>query len=386
MISLDSLLTMRPRSAVPEHGHRHVAVEVVVADDVGLAQEREVVDRVGRRAARVGDRPAALVALGVDDRHRDRVLEALEVPVDDRAVRPRARGRDVEVVAPGLGLVAGAAVGGDEVAEARIPAPERAVVALFGGQRLAGVGGCHTQVNGIRGAGHSAAAHGGGPCNVGPPWRLGVTPRATRERRRGRPAGCPARRRRARLRAPRGSPPRRARARRASVRADPGDRRGRRPGSLARPAARPRLVRGPLVAAHLPLPHRDEPRPHPRRARGALGAVLVARARRRGRAVRGARALHLVARARRGPLGVADPPVERQRRADRALGRGGRRRSTRRSSELPETQRRVVTLRDVEGFGADEVCDLLGLSEGNQRVLLHRARTKLRQALAEYYA
>jgi RNA polymerase sigma-70 factor (ECF subfamily) len=55
-------------------------------------------------------------------------------------------------------------------------------------------------------------------------------------------------------------------------------------------------------------------------------------------------------------------------------------------AELPEMQRRVVTLRDVEGFGADEVCDLLELSEGNQRVLLHRARTKLRQALAEYYA
>jgi RNA polymerase sigma-70 factor (ECF subfamily) len=55
-------------------------------------------------------------------------------------------------------------------------------------------------------------------------------------------------------------------------------------------------------------------------------------------------------------------------------------------AELPENQRRVVTLRDAEGFGADEVCDLLGLSEGNQRVLLHRARTKLRQALAEYYA
>lgn len=55
-------------------------------------------------------------------------------------------------------------------------------------------------------------------------------------------------------------------------------------------------------------------------------------------------------------------------------------------AELPETQRRVVTLRDVEGFGSDEVCELLDLSEGNQRVLLHRARTKLRQALAEYYA
>jgi RNA polymerase sigma-70 factor (ECF subfamily) len=54
-------------------------------------------------------------------------------------------------------------------------------------------------------------------------------------------------------------------------------------------------------------------------------------------------------------------------------------------ARLPERQRRVVTLRDVEGFGADEVSDVLGLSEGNQRVLLHRARTKLRQALAEYY-
>ncbi len=55
-------------------------------------------------------------------------------------------------------------------------------------------------------------------------------------------------------------------------------------------------------------------------------------------------------------------------------------------AELPEVQRQVVTLRDVEGFDAGEVCDLLELSEGNQRVLLHRARTKLRQALAEYYA
>jgi RNA polymerase sigma-70 factor (ECF subfamily) len=49
-------------------------------------------------------------------------------------------------------------------------------------------------------------------------------------------------------------------------------------------------------------------------------------------------------------------------------------------AELPDVQRRVVTLRD------DEVCDLLELSEGNQRVLLHRARTKLRQTLADSYA
>ena len=49
--------------------------------------------------------------------------------------------------------------------------------------------------------------------------------------------------------------------------------------------------------------------------------------------------------------------------------------------ELPEAQRRVLVLRDVEGLGADDVCAVLGISAGNQRVLLHRARTRLRAAL-----
>jgi RNA polymerase sigma-70 factor, ECF subfamily len=48
---------------------------------------------------------------------------------------------------------------------------------------------------------------------------------------------------------------------------------------------------------------------------------------------------------------------------------------------LPEMQRRVIELRDVEGWSAPEVCDLLGLSEANQRVLLHRARSRARAAL-----
>jgi RNA polymerase sigma-70 factor (ECF subfamily) len=52
--------------------------------------------------------------------------------------------------------------------------------------------------------------------------------------------------------------------------------------------------------------------------------------------------------------------------------------------ELPERQRLVVTLRDVEGFDADEVCSLLELSPENQRVLLHRGRTRLRAALESY--
>jgi RNA polymerase sigma-70 factor (ECF subfamily) len=53
--------------------------------------------------------------------------------------------------------------------------------------------------------------------------------------------------------------------------------------------------------------------------------------------------------------------------------------------DLPARQRLVVTMRDVQGFSADEVCDLLGLSPGNQRILLHRGRGALRAALEEYY-
>ena len=52
---------------------------------------------------------------------------------------------------------------------------------------------------------------------------------------------------------------------------------------------------------------------------------------------------------------------------------------------LPPVQRVVIALRDVEGWPAHEVCDALQVSEGNQRVLLHRARTKVRMALETYF-
>lgn len=51
---------------------------------------------------------------------------------------------------------------------------------------------------------------------------------------------------------------------------------------------------------------------------------------------------------------------------------------------LPPSQREVITLRDIEGFEALEVCNLLGISDTNQRVLLHRARTRVRKALAPH--
>ena len=53
--------------------------------------------------------------------------------------------------------------------------------------------------------------------------------------------------------------------------------------------------------------------------------------------------------------------------------------------DLPARQRLVVTMRDVQGFSADEVCELLDVSPGNQRILLHRGRGALRGALDTYY-
>ena len=49
--------------------------------------------------------------------------------------------------------------------------------------------------------------------------------------------------------------------------------------------------------------------------------------------------------------------------------------------ELPPRQREVVMLRDVDGLTSQEVCEVLEISEANQRVLLHRGRSHLRQAL-----
>jgi RNA polymerase sigma-70 factor (ECF subfamily) len=53
---------------------------------------------------------------------------------------------------------------------------------------------------------------------------------------------------------------------------------------------------------------------------------------------------------------------------------------------LPRPQRQVITLRDVEGWPAKDVCRALELSEPNQRVLLHRARSRVRGALELYLA
>jgi RNA polymerase sigma-70 factor (ECF subfamily) len=54
-------------------------------------------------------------------------------------------------------------------------------------------------------------------------------------------------------------------------------------------------------------------------------------------------------------------------------------------AELPPRQRAVVTLRDVHGLTPEEVCAMLDLNLGNQRVLLHRGRARLRQLLEDYH-
>jgi RNA polymerase sigma-70 factor (ECF subfamily) len=54
-------------------------------------------------------------------------------------------------------------------------------------------------------------------------------------------------------------------------------------------------------------------------------------------------------------------------------------------TELPAAQRAVITMRDIEGWPAEEVCSALEVSDANQRVLLHRARSKVRGALEHHF-
>jgi RNA polymerase sigma-70 factor, ECF subfamily len=54
-------------------------------------------------------------------------------------------------------------------------------------------------------------------------------------------------------------------------------------------------------------------------------------------------------------------------------------------AELPAAQRTVIALRDIEGWTSEEVCEALEISAGNQRILLHRARSRVRNAIERYY-
>ena len=54
-------------------------------------------------------------------------------------------------------------------------------------------------------------------------------------------------------------------------------------------------------------------------------------------------------------------------------------------AKLPATQREVLVLRDIEGATAEETCNVLAISDTNQRVLLHRARSRVRKAIEDYF-
>jgi len=81
----------------------------------------------------------------------------------------------------------------------------------------------------------------------------------------------------------------------------------------------------------------------------------------------------------------ATPPRPWQKPERRLLSLESRERLKHALGQLPERQRLIVGLRDVEGLSAEEVCDRLALSQENQRVLLHRGRSRLRAVLEEYF-
>jgi RNA polymerase sigma-70 factor (ECF subfamily) len=80
----------------------------------------------------------------------------------------------------------------------------------------------------------------------------------------------------------------------------------------------------------------------------------------------------------------ATPPRPWQKPERRLLSLEARDKFKEALAQLPERQRLIVVLRDIEGLSAEEVCDLLELSQENQRVLLHRGRSRLRAFLEEY--
>ncbi len=84
------------------------------------------------------------------------------------------------------------------------------------------------------------------------------------------------------------------------------------------------------------------------------------------------------------PLGWASPP--RAWPEDRLLGRETAEVLRGAIAELPPAQQAVIGLRDVEGLAPEEVADALQISAGNERVLLHRARSHVRRVLEEYLA
>jgi RNA polymerase sigma-70 factor (ECF subfamily) len=80
------------------------------------------------------------------------------------------------------------------------------------------------------------------------------------------------------------------------------------------------------------------------------------------------------------------PPQEWDRPEERLLSKETRAVVERAIADLPTNQRLTITMRDIEDLSSAHTCSVLGISEGNQRVLLHRARTHVRAALEAYFS
>ena len=85
------------------------------------------------------------------------------------------------------------------------------------------------------------------------------------------------------------------------------------------------------------------------------------------------------------PGGWARPPLEWSAPEERLASGEARDGMLKAIAALPPRQREVITMRDLQGLSSEEVRNALEVSETNQRVLLHRARSKVRAALEEYF-
>ena len=90
--------------------------------------------------------------------------------------------------------------------------------------------------------------------------------------------------------------------------------------------------------------------------------------------------------AERGARAWAIPPAVWSTEPDERLLAGEVRELILRAiDDLPPNQRACIVMRDIEGWDSEDVRNELGVGETNQRVLLHRARSKVRQALEDYF-
>ena len=157
---------------------------------------------------------------------------------------------------------------------------------------------------------------------------------------------------------------------------------------MARAADRLDRFKAALVAEGVAVPDHVEHRQDPGGARSANHPLLRAGVRRPQRRRVAGGAGGAVLRARRpAPRWLARVSAVVARTAEAQLEGAETRAVIAAAIELlPATQRLVISLRDVEGWPAAEVCNVLEISETNQRVLLHRARSRVRAALERYLA